>query len=455
VTPADERSIPDPPERTTPARGERDAAKPAASIPLPRLLAYGGPMVGLSYLLFFVQFYFMKYVTDVLLLPPAVAGTLFALAKLWDAVSFPIVGSWSDRLESRLGRRRPFLLCALPPLVVGFVMLWNPPAAIPQAGWVGLGLLVFYSAFATYAVPHAALGAELSDSSSERTRLFGARQIFYTLGMLVAFVAIHRAMNSAAPRSAATALALPSALAAVALLVVTPLAIREQPPRERGGRLLAGLRDVFRDPVARLLLAVWFVENLGVGAVGTIAPFVAQYVLRRPDVVGSLSAAYVISGIVTIPLWVRLSRHFGARDTWLVAMLIGAAAFAGQLFVGAGDVLLTTALLVAAGCAMGCGSVLAFSLLADIIDLDEARTGLRREGIFSGAMMLMLKVGTSVAAAASGFVLDASGFVPNAEQSSASLLGLRILMGGLPSIGFLIGAALFVRFPLGRRPARG
>ena len=79
-----------------------------------QLLAYGGPIVGLSFLLFFVQFYFLKYATDTLLLPPAAVGALFALAKLWDAISNPIVGSWSDRTRTQLGRRRPFLFGALP-----------------------------------------------------------------------------------------------------------------------------------------------------------------------------------------------------------------------------------------------------------------------------------------------------------------------------------------------------
>jgi GPH family glycoside/pentoside/hexuronide:cation symporter len=422
-----------------------------------RLLTYGAPILGLAYLLFFVQFYFLKYATDVLLLPPAAVGALFALAKLWDATSNPIVGSWSDRTRSRFGRRRPFLVAALPLLLAGYVMLWNPPvslAAGPLVAWVGVALFLFFSAFATYAIPHAALGAEMSANSHERTRLFGVEQISFTLGMLLAFAAIQMAMNAAAPRAAAAGMALPGALAAVALLAVTPLAVREPRARKGGQSLLAGLRDVVRNQPARILLFVWFIESLGVGAVGTMAPYVAEYLLRRPDVVGSLPAAYVVSGIVTIPLWVRLSRRFGARDTWLAAMLLAAASFGGLMFVGSGDVASVIVLLVVAGCAMGCGSVLASSLMADIIDLDAERTGERKEGVYSASMMFMLKIGNSLATVASGFVLGAAGFVPNVEQSDTSLLGMRILIGGLPCVGFILGAALFRRFPLGVRPAR-
>lgn len=420
-----------------------------------RLLAYGGPVVGLAYLLFFVQFYFLKYATDVLLLPPAVVGGLFALAKLWDATSNPLVGSWSDRSRSRLGRRKPFLFGALPLVVAGYVMLWNPPAALAGTAlvaWVGVALLLFFSAFVLYAIPHAALGAELSPDSHERTRLFGARQISFTLGMLLAFGAIQVAMNAAEPRALTATIALPGALVAALLLAITPLTVPEPPARRGGQSLLAGLRDVAANRPARILLFVWFVESVGVGAVGTMAPYVAEYLLQRADIVGSLPAAYVISGIVTIPLWVRISRRYGGRDTWLAAMLLAAAAFGGLLFVGAGDVALVIVLLTVAGCAMGCGSVLSSSLMADIIDLDEQRTGERKEGVYSAAMMFMLKIGNSLSTVASGLVLDAAGFVPNAEQSADSLFGMRLLIGGLPCLGFLIGAALFARFPLGRKP---
>ena len=425
----------------------------ASPIPAGRLLAYGAPILGLSYLLFFVQFYFLKFATDVLLLPPAGVGALFGLAKLWDAVSDPLVGSWSDRTRSRLGRRRPFLLAALPLLVLGFATLWDPPAALSGGrlfAWVGAALFVFYTAFTLYTLPHAALGAELSMDSHQRTRLFGARQMSFTIGMLLAFSAMQAAMNAEDARGAAAGLAVPTALAAVIVLAIPPLAVREPDGTgRRGGRgLFAGLRDVVRNRPARLLLLVQLVESAGVGAVGTMAPYLAQYLLRRPDVVGTLPAAYVLSAVLSIPVWVRVSRSFGKRETWLGAMCLAATGFGGMLLLGPGQVVLAMVLLALAGSAMGCGSVLGASILADVIDLDERRTGERKEGVYSASVTFMLKLGTSLATVLAGLVLGATGFVPNAEQSDTSLLGIRLLSGGLPCAGFLIGAWLFRRFSL-------
>jgi GPH family glycoside/pentoside/hexuronide:cation symporter len=430
-----------------------DPTRHSGRMPHSRLLAYGGPMLGLAYLLFFLQFYFLKYATDVLLLSPAVVGALFAAAKLWDALAGPLVGSVSDRARSRFGRRRPFMVAALPLLAGGFAMLWMAPESLGDArlvAWIAAALLVFYTAFDLYGLTHQALGAELSRDSHERTRLFAARQMSFTVGMLLAFAGIQVAMNSEAPRRVAAELAVPAALASALLLGIPPLVLREPAPEGRsGGRgLLSAFRDVLSMRPARLLLFVQLVESTGIGAVGTMAPYVSEYIVQRPDVVAALPAAYVLAAILSIPVWVRASRRFGKRATWLGAMVLASLSFGGMWMVGPGDLVLVMGLLVVAGCAMGCGGVLAPALLADVIDLDELRTGERKEGVYSAAMTLVLKLGTSVATAASGVVLTAAGFEPNVAQSPTSLFGIRILFAGMPCVGFALGALAFRRFTL-------
>jgi len=368
-------------------------------------------------------------------------------------VSGPLIGSLSDRTRTPWGRRRPFLLGSLPLLALGFVMLWMAPRSLDGGwliAWLGVALFVFFSAFDLYTLPHMALGAELSPDSHQRTRLFAVRQMSFTMGILLAFAAIQFAMNAEDGRAAAARLAIPAAVAAVLLLSATPLVVREPERSETsGGRgLLSSFRDVVSTSAARRLLGVQFIEAAGVGAVGTMAPYIAEYLLRRPDAVGILPAAYVISGVLSIPLWVLISRRAGARETWMTAMLLAASAFAGIWFVGPGDLVLLVSLLVVAGAAMGCGGVLSNALLADVIDLDARRTGERKEGVYSAAMLLALKVGAALALSASGPVMSTAGFAPNVEQTDSSLLGLRILFAGMPCLGFLIGAWLFRGFSL-------
>jgi GPH family glycoside/pentoside/hexuronide:cation symporter len=209
---------------------------------------------------------------------------------------------------------------------------------------------------------------------------------------------------------------------------------------------------VFATSAARRLIFVNFIEAAGVGAVGTMAPFIAEYLLGQPEIVGLLPAAYVIAGVLAIPLWVRISKTFGKRETWMFSMLLAAAAFSGIWFVGKGDVALLMALLVVAGAAMGSGGVLGNALLADVIDLDERRTGERKEGVYSAAMTLALKVGTALAVGVSGPMMAITGFAPNEVQTEQSLFGLRILFAGMPCAGFLLGAWLFRGFRLDDEP---
>ena len=420
-------------------------------VPSSRLLAYGVPAVGLSYLLFLVQFYFLNFATDVLLLEAGVVALLFAIAKLWNALLDPLVGSWSDRTRSRLGRRRPYLYGALPLLALGFAPLWAAPRGMSQGEllvWVAVALLVFYTAVTLYMLPHLALGAELSTDSHQRTRGFGVRQGSFTVGILASFGGMQLVMNAADPRATAAALAVPSALLAVALLAVTPLAVSEASAAERSGGtgLRAGLRDVWANQPARVLLFVTFIESLGLGAVGVMAPYVARYLLGRPEWVAVLPAGYVVASVLSIPVWVRVSKSFGKRETWLASMWLAAIAFGGMMFVGRDALTALMVLLVLAGAAMGSGAVLSASILADLVDVDEGRTGERKEGVYSAAMQFVMKLGATLALAASGLVLSAVGFVPNAEQTPASLLGIRVLFAGMPCAGFVIGGALYWRW---------
>src|SRR5262245_43749305 len=112
-------------------------------VPLATLLAYAAPTFALGAPLFFVQFFFLQFATDVLLLAPAVIGAIFAVGRLWDAALDPILGTWSDRVRTRLGRRRPFMLAGIPILAGTFAVLWMPPAALAPSSttaWLAVGL---------------------------------------------------------------------------------------------------------------------------------------------------------------------------------------------------------------------------------------------------------------------------------------------------------------------------
>ena len=242
-------------------------------------------------------------------------------------------------------------------------------------------------------------------------------------------------------------LALP--LAAM-LMLVPPVLLRERPEfRGRGARdPRSAMRDVWRNPHARVLLIVLFIEALGGAVIGVLAPFLAKYVLKAPHAVALLPGFYVLATIASVPLWVRLSRRFGKPRTWLVGMVGGALAFGSTVFAGEGDVALISGMLLVAGLFAGSGGALSQSVLVDVMDFDEYATGERKEGAYAASAGFAFKAAAGCTVALTGFALQASGFEPNAEQAPQALWTLKLLFAGGPLLGNGIGALIFTRFKL-------
>jgi Na+/melibiose symporter-like transporter len=430
-----------------------DAATTRARVETGTVLAYGPPVFAISALLFFIQFFFLKFATDVLLLAPGLIGLIFAAGRAWDAVSDPIVGTWSDRTRNRLGRRRPWMLAGIPLIALTFAMIWIPPESLGSGAltiWSAVALFGFYTAFTVYMIPHSSLGAELSTDHHERSRIFGVRHASFTIGMMLAFGGMQFVMNAENQRTAAAWLTISVIIVASLVLLVPPMFIRERPEYQGRGasRPLNALADVLRNRHARLLLLVLFIEMTGAGVLGILSPYVIQYVLKRPDLIGPLPAVFVVCSVASIPFWVRASQRFGKRDIWLVAMIGFGLSFGSTFFVGEGDVALMCALLVAAGISSGCGGMIGPSILADVIDYDEYTSGERKEGAYSAAWGFCIKSANAMIILLTGFVLQVSGFEPNVEQTETTKLALSGLYAGAPLSMYLIGALLLRRFGL-------
>jgi GPH family glycoside/pentoside/hexuronide:cation symporter len=422
-------------------------------LPTRDLLAYALPAAGSALPLFFVQFYFLKFATDVLMAAPGVIGLLLGISRVWEAVSDPLVGYWSDGTRSRLGRRRPWMLAGIPLLALFTLMVWSPPVWLTGGGllvWTGVALFGFYTAFTVYTVPHTALGAELTGDHHDRTRVFGAHRIAFILGMLLAFVAIGWVSESEDPRRAVLVVAVATVVVASLLLLASPALISERPDhRGRGAASAwAALRDVLRNRYARLLLSAWFVEGLGFGVLGVLAPFFAEYVMDRTDLIAVLPAFFVVAGVVSIPGWIALSRRVGKRVVWLVAMVGQAVCFGGTFVLDPDDVAATCILLAGAGMSNACGGAIGASMLADVVDYDELASGERKEGAYFAAWAFALKLAIGVIVAGVGFALEASGFVPNAEQPPQAILMLRLLFAGMPVAAAIAAFALMWNFRL-------
>jgi GPH family glycoside/pentoside/hexuronide:cation symporter len=433
------------------------SAPPAAPAPLSlfTLLVYTTPGIGISFVSTLFVVMYLKFATDRLGVPAFAMGGIFLVAKLWNALADPIVGSWSDRTRSPIGRRKTWLAAGSLPLALFFWMAWAPPAALGGVGltlWVLLAVLGTYTAFTCFEVPHAALGVELTHHHASRTRLFGVKYLVRAVGLGLATTWGVALVNDPAEGRANGAWLGALAGFGTAALVLASLPLLPRERRDYQGRggvsVFAALRDVARNREARLLLSVFFIEALGLGGLTVLVPYVTEYVMKRPDLTEEMLGVYVLSTFLAIPLWIVLARRFEKRKLWLYAMVQGGVGFGSLFWLGENGWPLMVSSAVLAGSAQACGNSIGQALKADVIDLDEHQTGQRKEGAYFAAWSFVNKLGNAVLASSAAFALGLAGFVPNAEQTPLVKATLVFLMGGMPLLGYGVGALLFSRFSL-------
>ena len=430
---------------------------PAPPLRTRDLVLYSLPGTGVSFLFALVLVMYMKFATDVLHLAPAVMGAIFFASKIWDAVSDPLAGRLSDATRSRLGRRKSWLLASSVPLGLTSVAMWAPPVGLGESAltlWITVAVFAFYTAYTLFEVPHMALGAELTFDLRERNRVFGMRQLLRSIGLFAAF-----GIGSALLEDSSTARtnALWLSIGAGVFTTVTIVAAVLRLPAERadhahrgGSGIYASLRDVARNPHARILLFVFFIEQMGIGGIGVLVPYVVEYVMLRPDLISEMLIVYVICTVGSIPVWVWLGGRYDKRSLWITAMWMSLVGFGSLLFIDEGTIGIMVFCALVAGTAGGCGPTLGQAIKADVIDWDEYETGERKEGAYFAAWSFTSKLAAGVMIGLVGFSLQASGFEEGAVQPWSVRGTMLFLMGGMPVFGFGLAILAFRRFALDR-----
>jgi GPH family glycoside/pentoside/hexuronide:cation symporter len=427
----------------------------ARAAPLSRneLVAYALPAAGITAMFFLVSLYQLKFATDVLRLSPGAIGLVFGCARLWDAVSDPLAGWSSDRTRTRLGRRRPWLLLAALPTGTAFAAMWSPPASAGPFGlfvWTCASVLLFYTALAALQIPHIALGAELTPSHHGRTRVFAAKAAFDAFGMFLAVAALHHMETATSPRAAARDVGLGLGVLAAALAIYAGLRVRERVAVSSATRRAPwrDFADVWRNPHARRLLGVFFLAELGTGALATALPYASGYILETPGATATYLLCYLVPVLLFIPVWLPVSRRLGKARTWCISNALCALGFAAFYGLGKGDAFTIAALSAGIGAANAAGRVMPPSIQADVIDYDELHTGQRREGVYFAAWNLVGKAAGGLSVALVAGLLALFGFAPGAPVGAEAVLGIRFAVSVAPAGLYAISVVLLARFAL-------
>jgi Na+/melibiose symporter-like transporter len=435
------------------------------------LLAYALPSLPLAALTLPTYVFLPTFYAETLGLGVSSVGFVLLVARFWDVLVDPLIGVVSDLTSSRFGRRKPWIVLGAPLVTIAMWLLFVPAEGVGVVHLV-VWSIVLNTGWIMMIIPMTALGAELAEEYHERSRVAGWREGVTVLGTVVA-LGLPYALGHADAKQPGPALEVMAVTCAILIpLTVLGLALRvpdapvtfrrtaaaaarAAPWRRVGSGVAAfvrGLAPVLRNQPFRVLISAYLLNGIANSLPATVFLLYVGYVLDAPAEAGAFLFAYFVSGVVTAPVWVVLSRHIGKHRAWMVGLGWASAVFVWTPFVGAGDTLLFTLIVIGSGMALGADLILPSAMQADVIDVDTFETneadGRGRAGLFFALWGTATKLALALALL-SFPLLGLAGFADRADEMPHSArVMLIVIYGVLPVVFKMCAFLLMLRYPL-------
>ncbi len=425
------------------------------------------------------QIFYAIFITDVVGLEPRLASVAALVGIFWDAVNDPLVGVLSDRIKSRWGRRRPFLLWFSIPFGLGFVILWWAPpfeSQLALAAFVTFAFMLSDTFQTLVVVPLYALTPEITSDYDERTSLTGFRMFFNLVASLVTAVAAPAIVDSVLASGASQQQgylivgSMFGGLAIIPLLLIF-FFIRE---RERGQAEIEHEESIsFTDSVRtawdnipfRFATGLYVLNWITFDLVALVLPFFVAYWVSKGNLLekalglpveSAVFALLLITSVLMVPFWVWMSNRINKHIAYIIGMSIWAVVQLLIFTIQPGQITYILVLSVLAGISVSTAHVLPDALFPDVIEWDELRTRRRQEGIYYGVKNFVRKMTGALAIFIALQALGWFGYQAPPEgatffqQSPSALMAIRILIGPFGALLLFSAVAMAWFYPLTR-----
>ena len=407
-----------------------------------------------------ILFYQLFFLTDVAGLRPAYAAWAIALGRLWDAVNDPLFGIFSDRIESRFGRRRVLLLYGAVPLGIAFMLMWFIPDT-SQAGlmvYYTLTFILFDTCYTAVHVGYNALTPEVTKDYDERSSLNGYRMVFGIGGSLGAIIL---ATLLADVVSSQKQLFLYIGIGLGVLNMLPPLLVfaitkdykthLQDDPLSASTSFIETVKNRSFQMVTGLYLCSWTAASI----VAATLVFFANYYLLIPEQANYYVLAAQGCAILFIPVVVFMARKLDKRRTFILNSVLWMVLLLFLFGIQPAQANLVYLLAGLAGLGIATVYVIPWAMIPDIIEDDELKTGQRREGSYYALVSFFQKLGTGAALWAMGQAFDLMGYITPTggelpTQPDTAVWAIRLFMSIIPAL-LLLAAIIFAwNYPLSR-----
>ena len=398
-----------------------------------------------------IYIYIPPFYAEELGIGMAAIGTALTLARIVDAMAQPFIGILSDHLNTRWGRRKPWVGGSAPLLLVAALMLCLPP---PNAGSVYLFFwsVVIYLASSAMNLPHTAWGAELSGDYHERSHIVAWREGLTVIATLIATV-IPALVTKYTGNDTHLPLISIVVFAGILLPVCIPIALRKVPEmpvfhfRESGWR--TGMGIVWRNHPFRLVLVAFLLNGVANSLPATLFLLFVTYVLDAAAYQSMFLFSYFAAGVLSVPLWLKLAHRYGKHKVWSASMLWACLIFVWVPFLSMGDVPAFLAISILSGIGLGADMVLPASMQADVVDADTLESGSQRTGLYFSMWSVATKLSLAGAVGIAFPLLDYIGFDAQSSHNGVNALaGLSLLYSIVPVVLKIMAARLIWNFPI-------
>lgn len=432
----------------------------ASKLRLPQFLGYAAGDAGNNVAFSMMGMFLLIYYTDVVGISATVAGTIFLLIRIWDAVSDLLAGRLVDRTMTRFGKFRPFFLFGGVPLAVLTIATFTLPGLVSGGTGVKIILAVVTyglagTAYSMVNIPYGSLASAMTQDPSERAKLASFRMIGAAATVMVLSFIVSPQIKrfSGEPEQFQHALLITMiALGIAAVLLYLFLFATSRERVERGVGHVSAKQSFetlkHNKPLVMLCLSSLAVLT-GMTAIQTLGAYYARDIMHNADLFIVLTVLYSGSIFLVGPFIPKVVRTFGKKKGYLgfvVIAVIGgvlvslaplgslALPFIGYFLYGIGT--------------SGINSLM-WALEADTVEFGEWKTGVRTEGITYATFSFTRKLGQSIGGAVAAYGIAIGGYVAGqSTQTSHAILSIRIGTGFLPAAFFVIGFIIFFAYPL-------